>query len=576
MVTLSTVSFKNFRCFEEHEVIVGNKSLLVGKNNAGKSTCIEGLRLISLVTQRLGNLTVKDPPRGIGLAKRHRGVSPRVDSISIQKECLFHRYGDPPAQVKGSFSNGSSIELFIKEDSSIHAIIRDSKGMIAKNKPATLQCGIPKVSILPQIGPVQSEEPKRNDSYIQRNLETNLASLHFRNQLRILKEEYYEQFCELASSTWNGLKIERLDLPDVMDTEGRLALIVRDSDFSAEIAWMGHGLQMWMQTMWFLARSKESSVLILDEPDVYLHADLQRKLIRLLLQDQRQFIIATHSAEMMSEVQPSSIVVLDRARKKSVSANSNSAVQVLLEQVGSVHNLSLARIGIHKKIILVEGKDVPVLKRFQDALGNYNSTPIDILPNTGIGGWSKWPSVLTIADFFRKNADGDIQIFCVLDRDYHTQSEIDKRMDEAREKKVHLTVWGAKELENYIISPAPIQRILEKKGVSLTVDEVTTAIRTQTEVLRQETEDSVSEFIRLENRKLGADKTNPMARKYVQERVEKVGLEMVVNGKKLFSGVISSIQGQHKVSFSLNQVLNETKPDEVHPDIVSFMKAIEA
>jgi hypothetical protein len=33
---------------------------------------------------------------------------------------------------------------------------------------------------------------------------------------------------------------------------------------------MGHGLQMWLQTMWFLARVGYAACAILDEPDVYM------------------------------------------------------------------------------------------------------------------------------------------------------------------------------------------------------------------------------------------------------------------------------------------------------------------
>jgi hypothetical protein len=35
---------------------------------------------------------------------------------------------------------------------------------------------------------------------------------------------------------------------------------------------------MWLQTIWFLTRAKDHETVILDEPDVYMHADLQRRL----------------------------------------------------------------------------------------------------------------------------------------------------------------------------------------------------------------------------------------------------------------------------------------------------------
>jgi len=59
--------------------------------------------------------------------------------------------------------------------------------------------------------------------------------------------------------TWRGLGIK--DLDGRTSFEGRpLNLLVRDGMFSAEIGWMGHGLQMWLQTMWFLAKSDNDSI----------------------------------------------------------------------------------------------------------------------------------------------------------------------------------------------------------------------------------------------------------------------------------------------------------------------------
>ncbi|MBK6761724.1 MAG: ATP-binding protein [Ignavibacteria bacterium] len=117
--------------------------------------------------------------------------------------------------------------------------------------------------------------------------------------------------------------------------------------------------------MWFLSRSKESSVLILDEPDVYMHADLQRKLIRMLNADSRQFIVATHSPEMMSEVQPESVIILNRRTRKSQASTSIVGVQEILRHFGSVHNLSLSRLGEHNRILFVEGRIFRYLSSFR-------------------------------------------------------------------------------------------------------------------------------------------------------------------------------------------------------------------
>ena len=563
---LTELELKNFRCFQHHTVELEPKSLIVGKNNAGKSTCVEALRLVSLVTERMKNLQFRSAPRAFDLPARCKGFCPSLESIEIHKECLFHRYGEPPAVVTATFSNKSRLQLHIGEGMLLHALVYDQGGQIGNTRALVDAALIPRVSILPQIGPVQDTEIKLRDDYVRASVQTSRASLHFRNQIRIFQESVND-FKSLVASTWPGLQISTLELPSMLENEGRISLNVRDGDFSSEIAWMGHGVQMWLQVIWFLTRNQSSSVLILDEPDVYMHADLQRKLVRMLLQDQRQFIIATHSPEMLAEVEPESVIVLNRKRRYSKSATSTDEIQELLRHVGSVHNLSLARLGIYNRILLVEGDDVPTLKLFQNACDPEAATPIDAIPSSDIGGWSKWPSVLVLADFFRKNTDGNIRIFCVLDRDYHTDEEIAKRMKEAKQAGVVLHVWAAKELENYALCPGAIARVISAEaGSSVTSKMVEDVINTAADELKEETVDSYSEFIRIRD-KLGANKSNPVARQVVMSRWKQLGGPFVVSGKQLFSQAAKWSQAKHKVCLNLRKVIREFRANEVPTEV---------
>jgi hypothetical protein len=571
---LAQLELKNFRCFQHHRIEFHGDTLLVGKNNAGKSTVIEALRLVSLVTERINGLALKNVPEGFDLPARLKGFSPSLESIAVHKECLFHRYGDPPALVSATFSNGSRMDVHIGDGLTLHAVVYNAKRVPASTRSAVEEAGIPRVSILPQIGPVAEIESKLNEQYVKSNVQTIRSSLHFRNQLKILYKEYFESFKNLVTATWPGLSITSLDLPGLMDKEGRISLMVRDGDFSAEMAWMGHGLQMWLQTMWFLSRNQQSAVLILDEPDVYMHADLQRKLIRMLMRDNRQFIIATHSPEMLAEVDPDAVVVLNRRNRVSKPATSSSAIQELLRHVGSVHNISLARLGTYGRILLVEGEDLPILKLFQNAVDPRSAVPIDALPNSDIGGWSKWPSVITLANFFRHNTSDRIQIFCVLDRDFHTEDEIQRRMAEARSAGVHLHIWTYKEIENYALSAPAIARAITKEGKStVAIDDVELAIKSFADEMKEETFDNYSELIRQQG-KQGANKSNPAARRIVNERWTELGGPAVVNGKQLFSRVAKWSHDEHGVMLNLRKVIREMRQDEVTTEMAEFIRLV--
>jgi predicted ATP-dependent endonuclease of OLD family len=163
--------------------------------------------------------------------------------------------------------------------------------------------------------------------------------------------------------------------------------MVRNDNFVAEAANMGHGLQMWLQTMWFLSRANPDSTVILDEPDVYMHPDLQRRLVRHLRNYSRQIVVTTHSVEIMSEVEPDEILILDKRQQQSNFATSLPAVQKLLDHVGSAQNLQLTRLWHARKIVFVEGKDFRLLSDIFDVIFQSERDGLFSIPNIPIGGW---------------------------------------------------------------------------------------------------------------------------------------------------------------------------------------------
>jgi AAA15 family ATPase/GTPase len=46
---LRTLRLRNYRCFRDHTVTFQPSTVVVGKNNAGKSTIVEALHLIAAV-----------------------------------------------------------------------------------------------------------------------------------------------------------------------------------------------------------------------------------------------------------------------------------------------------------------------------------------------------------------------------------------------------------------------------------------------------------------------------------------------------------------------------------------------
>src|SRR5437667_12625161 len=112
----------------------------------------------------------------------------------------------------------------------------------------------------------------------------------------------YEEFRERLEATWEHLQVGDVEF-GLGEKRDEFGITVRDGPFVSEMGLVGSGLQAWIQTLWYLTRIAPRSTVVLEEPDIYLHADLQRKILKLLaIGPFTQTMIATHSPDMISAV----------------------------------------------------------------------------------------------------------------------------------------------------------------------------------------------------------------------------------------------------------------------------------
>jgi hypothetical protein len=550
---------------------------MIGKNNAGKSTVVEALRLLGLACARLATIsTYVNRPEWLSdikpLSIKGFNLSSRV--IDIDLDQVFHRYGNPPAVISAHFSNSLCVEVFINSPNELFVVVSSSNSPIT-SKAGASEAGIPNLLVLPQIVPLSKEESYVTSETLSRNKFSKRTSGNFRSEMYVNKNtEAFRRFEEIIADTWHGIKVQLIER-----NGNTVTFNLRDRDFVTEIYHMGHGVQMWLQTMWFIAKAGTEAIIILDEPDVYMHADLQRKLIRLLRGQYSQTIIATHSIEIMTEVQPDEILIINRFEEQSIFADSYPAVQAAISGLGSAHNINLSRILNTKKYLYVEGEDRGILRIFWDTLFPRTLEPLDHIAGSSTGGWGSWETQKNNAKELMRELKG-ISIYFLYDRDMHTNDEINERINDAKRNNIQLHIWQNKEIENYLLIPTAIARFINKKNKDIPIKQLSDEIKCTINELCEELKDTtfmqlVDEAAKRNKHKKGyqtlhAEMWPGFLTSWADDKV-KIGL---IDGSTLFSRLSQSCKARYGVSFSDKQIASTMSKKEISPEIQDVLTAI--
>lgn len=578
---LESLRLENFRGFEDHTVPLRKLTVMVGANNAGKSTVVEALRLVALVSERVrtGSAGFARVPDWLEHPHAFAGVAPAIRGKPTEghERNLFHRYGDPPGVLTGTFESGAVITTFVGPEAQLHGVIRLANGAPLTRRSGALQ--LDQIAVQPQVAPLLRDEAIRQDVTIRRGEGTYLAPQHFRNQLW-RSAAAFQEFSGLAERTWPGLQIKELS-GDADHPEEPLRLSIRDHDFVGEVSLMGHGLQMWLQLMWFLARTPREAIVVLDEPDVFMHPDLQRRLLILVRSRFRQLLIATHSVEIVSDVDASAVLGIDRRRTSSTFATSLPKLQGVLDDLGAVQNVQVARLLRARSFYLVEGEDVGLLRILQRTVAP-DANPIDLIPHAELGGRGGWGSGVP-GRLPTKNASGEkIRSYCLLDRDYYPDDEVAEREREARDWNIQLRVWSKKEIENFLLIPGAISRFIESQTGSHvsgpTPAQVAEKIDEIVETLKEEpVYHSLVQTLEHRDRKGGVTRAMKQARAWLDEQwLDQSRRWSVVPGKTVLARLATWSQSDFGVGFGAEAIARQLIRDEIAPEVADAIQAIPA
>jgi energy-coupling factor transporter ATP-binding protein EcfA2 len=461
---LKQVKLRNFKAFENFSITLKEFSLLVGPNSAGKSTILSALKFAEACLRSAKRTK-------FSLKRQHGGTWVQAYPIPLKdfellNESVRHEFRETSeTTLELIWQNGCRLRAVwprddYDTDSTPFFYLLDATGRIPRTVKQVRDEYTP-IGIITALTPLEHEEEILTAEYERKNLASRLSSRHFRNQLRILSNtsDDWLDFLDFAEPWMGGMRISEPVAQYGPESSIDVFYTEPGSGREKELVWAGDGVQIWLQLLLHIYRLKEYPTLILDEPEVFLHADLQRRLVRLIDSLGIQVVLATHSSEVLAEADSKSIVWIDKSKRNAIRAPRKEGLETLSTSLGTAFNLGMAKALRAKGVVFVEGKDLRTLRILAKNLGYTNVVADMELAVVPINGYSNWNSAEAFGWLVKDFLKGSVGSIIILDRDYRTQSQVDSVTEKLTEAGIECHVWSKKELESYLISPTAIARI---------------------------------------------------------------------------------------------------------------------
>lgn len=449
------INFCRFKALESFTLKLRHFNILVGPNNAGKSTILTAFRILAAGYRKAATRKPEVVPGPTG---QTFGYSVDLRTISVAEENIFFNYDDSePASVTFKLSNQNQLKLFFPEKG-VCFLIADSKSKAVRSPSAFVEAFPCPIGFVPILGPVDQNEALYEKEAARHALFNYRAARNFRNIWHHYPEKFNE-FRATLKQTWPGMDIEPPKIQFGLD-KARLHMFCPEDRIPREICWAGFGFQVWCQMLTHIVQSSDKSLFLVDEPDIYLHSDLQRQLLGLLRNLGPDILIATHSTEIISEAEADDIVLINKRSKSGKRIKHPGQLAEVFSLLGSNLNPILTQLAKTRRVVFVEGKDFQILGKFARKLNAQsvsNRAEFAVVPVEGFNP----ERIRSLKNGMETTLGGPIAAAAILDRDYRSDKERSEITARCKDFCSVVVVHQSKEIENFLLVPSAIDKAAE-------------------------------------------------------------------------------------------------------------------
>ncbi|WP_165371526.1 AAA family ATPase [Pseudolysobacter antarcticus] len=449
----------SFKRIEKIDFVTPRLTVLIGGNNSGKSSLLQGIHFAITVLQS-ARLSSDGGKSMTTLGFDQFIYKPTGDLVQLNFNAAITSKVGP--EFKFTYKDAASDELrtfklqLRRGKNANIAILFDAKSTFftrAANRTEPLSVFVPGLAGVPL------REELRTASVVANGIAQGDSNVYLRNILYHILQNSAKltKFHEMIASVFPGLRISTTFNPEM---HLYIDISVETDARTSALEMVGTGCLQAIQLVAYVT-AYDPDLLLLDEPDAHLHPSNQRLLASTLQRitelGRTKVILATHSRHMFDalarddEVQ---VIWLKDGQRQPEGDKRN--LSVLLD-LGALDSFELFHAGQQRLVVLTEDTKLSKLQVLLQANGLKLSEYL-VQPLNGV---SNLPAAVPVADFFVSQADNT---FVVIHRDGDCMTDEEKTWWIEKESKMlpprtRIFVTQLTDIEHSFCKPAHLAAV---------------------------------------------------------------------------------------------------------------------
>ncbi len=461
------LSVRNFKLFKDVELELGERVVLIGPNNAGKTSALQALALWDIGVKRwvekrgAGNVPEKRP--GVTINRRDLITVPVPAANLLWRDLHTQESGRGGGTqkifinvivegVSGGKAWTCGLEFYYANEESLYCrSLPSPDGGRMEVPPEATQT---RIAYLPPMSGLAANETRLDEGAINVRLGEGRTAEVMRNLChQVLQGPEGTARWERLADRMEALFGSRLDPPEYIRERGEIVMSYRTrGNVRLDISSSGRGQQ---QTLLLLAHmtANPGAVLLLDEPDAHLEILRQRHIYQLLAETAAetgsQIIAASHSEVILNEAADRDIVIAFVGRPHRIDDRGSQVLKALRE-IGFEHYYQAEEVGW---VLYLEGAtDLATLRAFAARLDHPAK---GLLERPFVHYVGNRPSKARDHFYGLREAKADLAGVALYDR---------LEPAPAGDSQLRQLMWRRREIENYLCTRETLLAFAFAKG----------------------------------------------------------------------------------------------------------------